>query len=205
MARKKRIPIPDDVAAQVMFEAHRTCCVCRVSRLQVEIHHIDDDPANNDPANLAVLCKECHSQTQMSGGFARKLNADLVMLYKAAWVRAVTRDRAGVEARLGESLPVLEGDPGRMATLAEIYGEREEYELLAIHYDACGNMALRDKYVEKALQRHPTDESHFFLRRMQGRLAELPEDVRDRMLAKFEAIPDYTQVASYYESVGDTC
>jgi 5-methylcytosine-specific restriction endonuclease McrA len=28
---------------------------------QLEIHHIDQDRLNNDPANLQTLCSNCHS------------------------------------------------------------------------------------------------------------------------------------------------
>ncbi len=41
------------------------CAHCRevdVLRLAGEVDHIDNDPANNDRANLAALCKSCHSR-----------------------------------------------------------------------------------------------------------------------------------------------
>ncbi len=41
------------------------CEHCReagVLRLAGEVDHIDNDPANNNRANLAALCKSCHSR-----------------------------------------------------------------------------------------------------------------------------------------------
>src|SRR6266487_675808 len=50
---KARIPIPSETAASVLFRSDRTCCICRERGKPNQIHHIDEDPANNDPANLA--------------------------------------------------------------------------------------------------------------------------------------------------------
>lgn len=91
--RKQRIEIPSDVAAQVLFESDRTCCVCRVRGKPVQIHHIDDDPSNSSPANLAVLCFDCHRDTQIRGGFDRKLDAAQIKKYKADWVKRVQSKR----------------------------------------------------------------------------------------------------------------
>jgi hypothetical protein len=77
-----------------MFESDRTCCVCHVSGRPVQIHHVDDDPANNEPSNLAVLCLECHDQTQIQGGFGRKLNSNLVTRYRDHWMAVVAMRRS---------------------------------------------------------------------------------------------------------------
>lgn len=92
--RKVRVPIPANVAAQALFRSDRTCCVCHIAGKQVQIHHINDDPSDNHPENLAVLCLECHAQTQISGGFGRKLNAKLVTLYRDHWLNVVEMRRA---------------------------------------------------------------------------------------------------------------
>ena len=43
------------------------CALCR-SAAATEVDHRDDDPTNNDRANLSALCKPCHS---------RKTNGDM--------------------------------------------------------------------------------------------------------------------------------
>ena len=108
--RKLRVPIPSDVAAETLFRSDRTCCVCHVPGRQVQIHHINDDPSDNDPYNLAVLCLECHGQTQVSGGFGRKLNADLVTLYRDDWLTFVEARRA---AELYKSNQIKHVEPNR--------------------------------------------------------------------------------------------
>jgi hypothetical protein len=92
--RKTRIPIPGDLAADVLFRSDRTCCVCHKSGKQVQIHHINDDPGDNAPSNLAILCLECHAQTQISGGFGRRLNAKVIILYRDHWLNVVQMRRA---------------------------------------------------------------------------------------------------------------
>jgi len=91
--KRKRIPIPRAIEADVLFASDRTCCVCRVKGRQIQIHHIDDNPANNDPKNLAVLCLECHNDTQIRGGFGRKLNANQVIRYRDDWLIQVATSR----------------------------------------------------------------------------------------------------------------
>ena len=89
-----RIEIPQDVAANLLFLADRTCCVCRQRLRPVQIHHIDDDPTNSAIENLAVLCFDCHRETQIRGGFDRKLDAAQVRIYKADWNRRVEAQRS---------------------------------------------------------------------------------------------------------------
>jgi 5-methylcytosine-specific restriction endonuclease McrA len=58
--RKKRKAIPGSVADEVMFKADLSCCVCE--KRDDHIHHLDQDPSNNDIDNLALLCFEHHNQ-----------------------------------------------------------------------------------------------------------------------------------------------
>ncbi|MGA2032874.1 MAG: HNH endonuclease signature motif containing protein [Thermoguttaceae bacterium] len=82
---KERVPIPDHLAAEVMFASDRTCCVCRMEKHKVQIHHIDEDPSNNTLENLAVICLHCHSDAHTTGAFARNLTPELIRLYNSSW------------------------------------------------------------------------------------------------------------------------
>jgi hypothetical protein len=93
LTKKLRANVPRDVATEVLFLSDRTCCVCR-ERKPVQIHHIDENPSNCDPDNLAVLCLDCHHQTQSKGGFDRKLDAHLVRRYREDWISSVAAKRA---------------------------------------------------------------------------------------------------------------
>jgi len=95
---KGRIPISADEAADVMFASDRTCCVCNERGKTIQIHHIDDNPSNNREENLAVLCLECHNDTQMKGGFGRKLNSELVIKYRNEWLLRVKNRRNNADS-----------------------------------------------------------------------------------------------------------
>ena len=82
MAKSRRAPIPPEISARVLFESDRTCCVCRQRGKPVQIHHINEDSSDNALRNLAVLCFDCHRETQITGGFDRKLDSDQVTLYR---------------------------------------------------------------------------------------------------------------------------
>lgn len=94
MAKKKRIPIPSELAADVLFWADMTCCVCNIRGRSVQIHHIDENPANNDISNLSVLCMECHEQTMIKGGFGRRLGALQIIKYRNDWNERVKSRKA---------------------------------------------------------------------------------------------------------------
>ncbi len=178
-AKKERQPIPSDIAARALFLADRICCVCRVRGKPVQIHHIDENPANNDLRNLAVLCLECHRETQIHGGFDRKLDADQVVLYKDDWSRFVARLRATEEVVMrhdwGDTIGIEQ-----ITSVAEIYRENGKFDLLAIHYNAIGNKELRDKYIEMAVSQSPSDDTVVFLRGLQDRQDLIPQEVIDR-------------------------
>ena len=87
----KRNKIPVSIAAKELFLSDRTCCVCRKSRKPVQLHHINSDSSDNTPQNLAVLCFDCHRETQIVGGFDRKLDSDQIILYKEEFHYAYIR------------------------------------------------------------------------------------------------------------------
>jgi hypothetical protein len=89
MTKKLRIQIPDDIAAEILFLSDRTCCVCNTRGKPIQIHHIDENPANNLIENLAVLCLDCHDLTMIKGGFGRKLDANQIFRYRVEWLGRV--------------------------------------------------------------------------------------------------------------------
>lgn len=77
-----------------MFASDRTCCVCRDPGLSVQFHHLDEDPTNHDPDNLAVLCLQDHDRTLVRGGFGRALPATEVRRFRDDWLERVGQRRA---------------------------------------------------------------------------------------------------------------
>ena len=108
--KKQRTEIPSKVAADVVFQQDHTCCVCRERGLAIQIHHMDDDPANNAIENLAVLCLQHHNETQISGGFGRQLAYLEVRRYCDDWIERVRKrrddaDRIAAERMAGPPRP----------------------------------------------------------------------------------------------------
>ncbi len=110
--KKNRIPISRDLAAEIMYESDRTCCVCNEKGKSTQIHHIDEDPSNNSKSNLAILCFDCHEETQIRGGFGRKLNAQQVLKYKSEWLERVCNRRQ--EADKLASLKTITNNEGNV-------------------------------------------------------------------------------------------
>ena len=105
---KHRTSIPKEVAAHVRWLSDDTCCICRERRKEIQIHHINADPRDHCVENLAVLCLECHDNTQKKGGFTRKLDPQFVTLCRDKWLEDVVSRRADankkdVERQVGKN------------------------------------------------------------------------------------------------------
>jgi len=193
--KKRRVPIPSAIAARVLFDSDRRCCICREAGKRVQIHHIDENPAHNEIANLATLCYDCHDLTQVAGGFGRKLDADQVILYRDDWVRYIALQRRAGVAK-SDIASDISHSVELATSLAEIYRDNEQWTDLAIHYNTIGNIELRDKWIEKALSVEDVDtETMMFLRGMQGRPDLIPSDLAERRLAEQVANEDWSQRA----------
>jgi len=94
-----RTPVPTEISTEVLFAQGHTCCVCREPGKAVQLHHIDENPTNHSPENLAVLCLEDHERTQLRGGFGKKLLAPEVKRYRDDWIERVTRRREEADER----------------------------------------------------------------------------------------------------------
>ena len=51
----------------------------------MHIHHIDGNPANSNPNNLAVLCLNCHGRVSGKPGFGRNFTVAEVRAHKREW------------------------------------------------------------------------------------------------------------------------
>src|SRR5689334_6368420 len=60
--KAKRVKIPKPTADAVLKEFNHLCAVC--GETSPQLHHIDENPANNDPLNLLPLCPNHHLSDQ---------------------------------------------------------------------------------------------------------------------------------------------
>lgn len=60
---KKRVPVQPKIKALLQQEVDSKCPFCENGDVDhFETHHIDENPSNNDFANLLFLCPICHSK-----------------------------------------------------------------------------------------------------------------------------------------------
>ena len=92
---------------------------------------MDENPENNGAENLAVLCLECHNQTQVRGGFGSSLSEPIVRKYRDEWQERVKARRAEADSR-AVALMVGKGvvvEPDRPIETFEYSEERADSRL----------------------------------------------------------------------------
>lgn len=77
------------MANAVLYKSAKTCCVCRALRTPVEIHHIDQNPANNDEENLIALCSNCHDDAHTKRALSQNLTPSRLSDFKKRWQEEV--------------------------------------------------------------------------------------------------------------------
>ncbi len=80
---KLRTAVPDNIRLELIDRCNNRCCVCQTPF--VLVHHLDEDPSNNDVDNLAPLCPNCHSQTHIRAKITMNLTADRVRKLRDRW------------------------------------------------------------------------------------------------------------------------
>jgi HNH endonuclease len=60
---KNRPKIQPKIKAKLQKEIHSECPFCQNQEVEYfEIHHIDENPKNNDLSNLIMICSNCHTK-----------------------------------------------------------------------------------------------------------------------------------------------
>ena len=75
---KTRAPLPKALREKVLLEFNHRCAICGRERPQV--HHIDENPENNDLPNLLPLCPNHHLSDQHDP--TRRLDPLLLSLFR---------------------------------------------------------------------------------------------------------------------------
>ena len=83
---KKRVAVPLQVKTKILEEYRHRCAVCLRS-VKLEVHHIDEDPSNNDERNLIPLCPNCHSD-RLHNPFD-PLDSDVLSFYRTHKYRQI--------------------------------------------------------------------------------------------------------------------
>ncbi len=148
--------------------------------------------------NLAILCLECHDDTQIQGGFSRKLDSDQIKLYRDDWHRLVAQQRAITDPIIIN--PENKDQIEYITSIADIYKENSDYDELAMLYDGINN-ELRDKYIELALENNPSDASIIYFRSLQDKIELIPDEVIKRELKRKTKDKDFLQRARVHHEL----
>ena len=54
---------PQNSRRQSAKTVDQMCEVCQATETSFHVHHVDENPLNNDPSNLRTLCVSCHSRS----------------------------------------------------------------------------------------------------------------------------------------------
>lgn len=75
---RTRLTIPVALRNLVLGEFNHRCAICAADRPQ--LHHLDQNPGNNDRLNLIPLCPNCHLTDQHNPTHA--IQADILRLFR---------------------------------------------------------------------------------------------------------------------------
>ncbi len=79
----KRSKISPKIAAEILARSARKCCLCKKpAGKNIQLHHIDGNPVNNDRTNLIPLCLNCHSEVQSQTAMGRGYSVDELLIYQ---------------------------------------------------------------------------------------------------------------------------
>lgn len=80
---KKRKILSESERREIISKSNNRCCICQTPF--IVIHHIDEDPSNNDPDNLAPLCPNCHNMSHSNSPIAMQLTQARIKELRNRW------------------------------------------------------------------------------------------------------------------------
>ena len=91
MAVKRRPIIPKATEGQLLFITDYKCCVCQEKG--DHIHHLDENPKNNNLDNLAFLCFKDHDLTTSKSSLRKKLTKKAIINYRSHHYKVIENRR----------------------------------------------------------------------------------------------------------------
>ena len=90
---KIRKKLTDKERLEIIEKCSNSCCICQTPFIQV--HHIDENPSNNDPDNLVPLCPNCHNIAHGKGHLTMDLNEDRLKKLRDMWYKYCEERKSG--------------------------------------------------------------------------------------------------------------
>lgn len=90
-AKKKRTKIPGATEGQLLYKTDYKCCVC--NKRGDHIHHLDDNPDNNNIDNLAFLCFQHHNEATIKNSLSKTLRKESIIKYRKHHYKVIENKR----------------------------------------------------------------------------------------------------------------
>ena len=126
---KTRSAVPEQLKREIIGRSNNRCCVCQTPF--INIHHVDQDPSNNAPDNLAPLCPNCHSQAHAKGNMTVALTPERIKALRDRWYAYCDRRAEG--ASVGPNAILKLKNFVRSSPLAQ-YGWTKTFGAIAPEY-----------------------------------------------------------------------
>lgn len=104
--KKRKVKIPEETEAMVMFSSNRECCIC--NKKGDHIHHLDGNNSNNKIENLALLCFDHHHEATVTGGLSKKLSKKTILKYRDHHYALIDKKRRVGITEVGKEIDVLQ-------------------------------------------------------------------------------------------------
>ncbi len=85
----KRPKIPKEIEDELLVNCVHTCTICR--RAKGTVHHIDENPSNNEKDNLTVLCPNCQSDVHSNPKLIKRITQSQVKIYRDEWIKICSK------------------------------------------------------------------------------------------------------------------
>jgi hypothetical protein len=98
---RSRPAIPAALKSALLYDSAYVCAVCQDSG--VHIHHIDENPSNNEPSNLIVVCSKHHDEAHTRRQLSQNLTPSALKDAKDKWeemVRAKRQQQATLRGQI---------------------------------------------------------------------------------------------------------
>lgn len=88
--------IPEEVQTRLLAESRRRCAICYglhhdLRSKRGQLAHLDHDPSNNNPENIAFLCFDHHDEYDSKTSQSKKLSMGEVLAYHKQLVAELER------------------------------------------------------------------------------------------------------------------
>lgn len=153
MAKRKNIP--QEAQIHVLVSSARRCCLCYglngdFERKDGQIAHLDHDPSNMDPDNLAWLCFEHHNEYDSQQRQGKGITIHEVKTYRSTLYEVIA-----VSVRETQTLSKPKARTDRKQIPYKDSGNPCSYTPIPL-FPGIGNANLRDLYLDP-----PIGEVHF--------------------------------------------